>query len=363
MDSVKTLIESFERWTEESDPSAVPPYILALISTPARDLHLSSPQRVFLNNTLLVVLEAFKSERYVVFTSPKTGNGDNAATKDCVCGRLSFIEQAFVASSLVNEFSTVANSVRTLASVQAHETLDVVLCRMLTSGFEEVCIVDDGIVIGVLHLDEVFNFLTKELSMLGCELLSMHTIVLDSREASEEDQALTVQSSSDIEASMEKKKTEYRMSPLQLSAQQFSKGYWTEFLLICCITLDVTSSIVEYLSPAPDDGPNLPEEKLQVSNGIIRFVRACPSPERRATANRKNQNLEVQKTEPRARRRCPRASSSSSSPTRRASASTAFAPSSSAAPSSSSTSPSSSSPSSSTASSSARWSTPTPRPS
>ena len=218
------------------------------------------------------MLQIFKIERNVVFTNIVQGDCEKTIGKECVCGRLSFIEQAFVASSLLNEFSTIANSVRTLESVLSHETLDVVLHRMLTSGFDEVCVVDDGIVVGVLNIDEVYSFLTKELSMLGCELLSKHAVVMDSREASEEDQTLVVQSISEIKADMEKKKTEYRMSPLQVGAQQFSKGYWTEFLLIICITLDVTSSVVEYLSTPSDSGTDLAEQKLEVSTCIILFV-------------------------------------------------------------------------------------------
>ena len=133
-----------------------------------------------------------------------------------------------------------------------------------------MCVIDGGIVIGVLHIDEIFTFLSKELAMLGCELIAKHTVVVDSREQSE-DQALVVQTSKDIKATIDKQKSESRMSPLQLSAQQFCKGYWTEILLIVCITLDVSSSITEYTNP-PTDGLNLAEEKLQVSTGIILFV-------------------------------------------------------------------------------------------
>jgi hypothetical protein len=63
------------------------------------------------------------------------------------------------------------------------------------------------------------------------------------------------------------------MSALQQSARQFCRAYWTEILLIVCIILDVTASIIEYTTnPVEVQGINLAEEKQQVATGIILFV-------------------------------------------------------------------------------------------
>ena len=109
------------------------------------------------------VMQIFQSTRTVV-VSCAADDGQEGHPSEIVLSRLTFLQHAITAPSLSVPLSSLINSIATPCLVGTRETLDIVLQSMLGSGFEEVGVTEGGSVTGVLHVDEIFTFLAKELA-------------------------------------------------------------------------------------------------------------------------------------------------------------------------------------------------------
>eukprot|EP00291_Cryptomonas_curvata_P017130 CAMPEP_0172171826 /NCGR_PEP_ID=MMETSP1050-20130122/12107_1 /TAXON_ID=233186 /ORGANISM="Cryptomonas curvata, Strain CCAP979/52" /LENGTH=1269 /DNA_ID=CAMNT_0012843299 /DNA_START=441 /DNA_END=4250 /DNA_ORIENTATION=- len=178
-----------------------------------------------------------------------------------------FLEQALLSSSLLDPVSTILNSVPALAAVSGNQTLDAVIQKMISSGFEEVAVMDGGVLTFILHIDDIFSYLSKEGVKMGAGVLKKGAVFEGLDES--QDGSLSVETSEEVRARLARQSKQSALSPFQLSAQYFCKLYWTEVLLVTCILLDVACTIVDFTNIANDPQSN---EKLQVATGIILFV-------------------------------------------------------------------------------------------
>jgi hypothetical protein len=162
---LQSFVESLDQWKEEADQSSIPPHIQVLISTPVRDLNTCFfPPRVVNGSSIMEVLQLFQTSRTVIVSrDPDDIGGTGEALSEFILSRLTFLQHAVSAPLLSAPLSSLMDPIPTLGWVDARETLDIVLQLMLLTGFEEVGVMDGGIVAGVLHVDDVFAFLSKEL--------------------------------------------------------------------------------------------------------------------------------------------------------------------------------------------------------
>ena len=268
MDRLKKIVDYFDRWKDEPDSSCIPPYTHALITTPARDLYSDRiPRKVAFKSTILDVLECMTTTSAVSVDITEIGKFEKNAHNELLFSRLCFLEQALLAPSLMDSFSTLTNSIPSLGFVRGNETLDVVVTRMLETGFEEVGIIDGGVISFVLHIDDIFNFIFKEGVKLGT--VFAHTDGKFKGPEEDENDVLVVETNAELRERLAREKKMSVMSPFQLSAQQFCKMYWTEVLMVICILLDISCAIFDYSNTATDP---LSNDKLQVATGIILFV-------------------------------------------------------------------------------------------
>eukprot|EP00291_Cryptomonas_curvata_P031276 CAMPEP_0172213602 /NCGR_PEP_ID=MMETSP1050-20130122/37684_1 /TAXON_ID=233186 /ORGANISM="Cryptomonas curvata, Strain CCAP979/52" /LENGTH=192 /DNA_ID=CAMNT_0012894453 /DNA_START=86 /DNA_END=660 /DNA_ORIENTATION=- len=161
---LQAFVETLDQWKGESDQSCIPSHIQVLISTPVRDLTTSYSPRVNMSTQIIEVLQLFQKMRTVVVSRGLDDNGTVEAPDDIILSRLTFLQHAVSVSSLSAPLSSLISVVPALGWVDTRETLDIVLQSMLVTGFEEVGVMEGGIMTGVLHVDEIFSFLAKELA-------------------------------------------------------------------------------------------------------------------------------------------------------------------------------------------------------
>ena len=160
------FVESLDQWKGESDQSCIPSFIQVLISTPVRDLSAQNfPQKVGLDTSVMEVLQIFQFTRTVLVNRSVEDNTSEGYPSEIILSRLTFLQHAVTAPSLSTPLSGLINSIATPCWVDTRETLDIVLQSMIGSGFEEVGVMEGGIVMGILHVDEIFAFLAKELAL------------------------------------------------------------------------------------------------------------------------------------------------------------------------------------------------------
>jgi hypothetical protein len=117
-----------------------------------------------MNTQIIEVLQLFQKMRTVVVSRGLDDNATAEAPDDIILSRLTFLQHAVSVSSLSAPLSSLITVVPALGWVDTRETLDIVLQSMLITGFEEVGVMEGGIMTGVLHVDEIFSFLAKELA-------------------------------------------------------------------------------------------------------------------------------------------------------------------------------------------------------
>jgi hypothetical protein len=163
---LQSFVECLDQWKGESDQSCIPSYIQVLISTPVRDLTSQNfPPKVLASTSILEILQIFQSARTVIVSIKAEDNaGADGHPSEIVLSRLTFLQHAVTSPSMSAPLSSIINSIATPGLVGNRETLDIVLQSMLGAGFEEVGITEGGSVTSVLHVDEIFSFLSKELA-------------------------------------------------------------------------------------------------------------------------------------------------------------------------------------------------------
>jgi hypothetical protein len=162
---LQSFVECLDQWKGESDQSCIPSYIQVLISTPVRDLTPQNfPPKVLASTSILEILQIFQSARTVIVSKAEDNAGADGHPSEIVLSRLTFLQHAVTSPSMSAPLSSIINSIATPGLVGTRETLDIVLQSMLGAGFEEVGITEGGSVTSVLHVDEIFSFLSKELA-------------------------------------------------------------------------------------------------------------------------------------------------------------------------------------------------------
>ena len=254
-DGAIKFLHCIEGWRDEAD---APQYIEALISTPVRDLPLHTPKRVEQGCTILEAFEAFKISKYVVVDESAVGEFSNFR----VFNRLAFLEHAVQAPSFLEPLSMVSALIPSLGWVNGEDTLDVALQKMIATNCEGVAIINSGIVCGVLHVDDIYCFMFREVAICGD---------YDPSEARIDANA-TFRIADDKEKSkglrVDKDKKSSAMTPIRLSSLEWCASGWTETLILFCILLDMSSAVVEWALVQTE----MDQQKLLVATGIILYI-------------------------------------------------------------------------------------------
>ena len=153
--------------------------------------------------------------------------------------------------------------------ISGNETLDIAFQKMVSSGYEEVGILDGGVLSFILHVDDIFEFLAKESVKSGGQKGRRDSLMMKDET---DDGGILVETSKEMRRRIARQTKLSTLSAFQLSAQQFCRLYWTEVLLVICIALHVTCSIVDYTNATNDPESDDKLEVGQVATGIILFV-------------------------------------------------------------------------------------------
>ena len=132
---------------------------------------------------------------------------------------MKFLERAVLTSNFLDPVSTIISSIPAMDVISGNETLDIAFQKMVSSGYEEVGILDGGVLSFILHVDDIFEFLAKESVKSGGQKGRRDSLMMKDET---DDGGILVETSKEMRRRIARQTKLSTLSPFQLSAQQFA---------------------------------------------------------------------------------------------------------------------------------------------